>query len=126
MANKTPRFCNHPGCSELTTQRYCPKHEAEHKTESKKKEAAYDRTRLTSRQRGYDSQWEKVRKAYLAKHPLCEACEAEGRVMPAVLVHHKKPIADGGDRLNEDNLMSLCTTCHERIHGKDRWNPRRV
>ena len=52
---------------------------------------------------------------HLAGHPLCEECKERGRYVLATLVHHVKPLADGGTH-DERNLMSLCVSCHERIH----------
>ena len=63
----------------------------------------------------YGSQWRKIRARYIRKEPLCEACKANGKIELAALVHHKKPLSDGGTN-DEDNLMSLCVSCHERIH----------
>ena len=37
-------------------------------------------------------------------------------------VHHVLPLSEGGSN-DEGNLMSLCKSCHSRIHAKrgDRW-----
>ena len=64
----------------------------------------------------------RIRAAYVAKHPLCEQCEAEGRLTPVAEVHHIRPLAHGGTH-DENNLMSLCKPCHSRqtaLDG-DRW-----
>jgi 5-methylcytosine-specific restriction protein A len=51
-------------------------------------------------------------------HPLCELCQAEGKLKPADLVHHKRKLTDGGT--NEwENLMALCNECHSRLHAKE-------
>lgn len=63
----------------------------------------------------YGGAWKKIRDRYLLRHPLCEACRREERLTLATLVHHVKPLADGGTN-DESNLMSLCTSCHEKIH----------
>ena len=39
----------------------------------------------------------------------------EGKIIPAVEVHHKIPISQGGAHARE-NLMSLCRSCHTKIH----------
>jgi 5-methylcytosine-specific restriction endonuclease McrA len=49
---------------------------------------------------------------FLNDSPLCFDC---GR--GATLVHHIKPISDGGERLDFDNMMSLCVPCHGKRHG---------
>lgn len=124
MPSKCAHFCNHPGCNELTTHRYCDKHTQEHEAEQKKANARYDKERGSSTSRGYDELWRKVRLSYLKAHPLCELCDKEGKITPAVLVHHIKPIDEGGDRLRRENLQALCNDHHEGIHGKDRFKRR--
>ena len=110
MPWKPKKPCAWPGCPELTDRRYCEKHSAmQPKREDK---------RPSSNKRGYDSRWEKVRLMYLREHPLCELCEKEGKLVPAVLVHHKKPIRQGGEVLDEANLMAVCRPCHDWLHRK--------
>lgn len=112
MATRSTRFCNHAGCNTLTTDTYCTEHTPFH--------PVYTDTRRNSRQRGYDTQWEKVRKQHLSAHPLCKRCEDAGRTVVATMVHHIKAIRDGGPRLDRSNLMSLCRDCHEMIEGRKR------
>ena len=69
---------------------------------------------LTTAQRGYGGRWQRARLAYLAKHPLCRMCEAQGRVTEATLVDH---IVDHrGDMVkfwdSEGNWQPLCKPCH--------------
>lgn len=57
--------------------------------------------------------WRVTRKAYLAEHPLCERCRAEGLTVPATVVHHRIDRRDRPDlALEWDNLEALCATCH--------------
>ena len=121
MPNKALRFCRWPGCGGLTSKGYCDVHLPMKEKADAEKERRYNKDRGSAASQGYDALWQKVRLAYLSKHPLCERCEAEGIITPAVLVHHKHEIKDGGARLDFDNLMSLCKRHHENIHGKDRW-----
>lgn len=95
--------CRYPGCPALCPGRYCPEHARE-----------YERARGSSRARGYTREWEKVRRMYLRRHPICMAgdngdgppCDA-----PATEVHH----LDGNTRNNSfDNLQALCKACHTR------------
>ena len=46
---------------------------------------------------------------------LCQGCLP--RTVAARAVHHIVPIADGGERLKESNLISLCADCHRDRHG---------
>lgn len=77
-----------------------------HGQQSKRKE---DRPPPSAR--GYDWAWQKIRRAHLAVHPLCEDCKAAGRVTPATEVDH----ADGNVKNNEPgNHRSLCKSHHSR------------
>ena len=67
--------------------------------------------------------WQKLRKAHLMEHPLCENCERNGRVTPATCVHHKQIISSEEDKyrmldiaLAGSNCMSLCNECHTKMH----------
>ncbi|WP_425105475.1 HNH endonuclease [Ancylobacter sp.] len=51
----------------------------------------YDKRRGSARARGYTAEWDRAAKAYLASHPLCLGCTAEGRLTPATLVDHVEP-----------------------------------
>lgn len=108
-----PHQCASPKCPTLAPygKRYCPEHEEQAQKE-------YDKQRGSARQRGYDKAWEKARSSYLATHPLCEDCDKRGLVEPAVMVHHIKPLSEGGKRLDPDNMQALCNRCHERQHGR--------
>lgn len=69
------------------------------------------------------TKWRKLRLAHLQQHPLCELCQKEGKVVPAIDVHHIISFMSTNDHLkrkylayNPDNLMSLCKECHQNIH----------
>ena len=70
----------------------------------------------------YGRQWERIRRRYIAAHPLCEECQRHGRYVKAEHVHHVRPLTEGGTH-DEDNLMALCKKCHSKIHAErgDRW-----
>ena len=127
MPSKALRFCAWHGCSELvSSERFCNTHKPMHEQKEKEKNQRYNQERGSAASQGYDNQWRKVRLAYLRLHPLCEMCEKEGKIVPAGLVHHIKEIKDGGARLDFSNLMALCDECHEKIHGKERWQKRKA
>lgn len=50
-----------------------------------------------------------IRDKYLASHPFCERCGAIAKE-----VHHIKPLIYGGTN-EDDNLSSLCNTCHKEV-----------
>lgn len=124
MPSKALRFCAHAGCDELVTGRYCDEHQEQHEQRERDEKARYDKTRQPASKRGYDATWAEVRKAYLRRHPLCEECERQGKVKPAVLVHHKIPLSEGGARLDTSNLAAMCRRCHEDVHGGERFRRR--
>lgn len=69
--------------------------------------------RPNSNQRLYDYQWRKARRLKLQANPLCEDCEERDEATIAVDVHHELKVRDHPDlRLCQDNLRSLCKTCH--------------
>jgi 5-methylcytosine-specific restriction protein A len=105
VALKPLRQCSRAGCPAYTRDGRCEKHA--------KEKATYDQHRLNSHQRGYDRQWSAFRGAYLAAHPLCADCEAEGRTTAAAEVHHIVKVAvDPSKKLEESNVLGLCKRHH--------------
>lgn len=80
-----------------------------------------ERARGTRSQRGYDSKWQRFRIAFLRVNPFCVDCKKGvppfgfvGEVVAATEVHHVVKLADGGARLDPENCMALCRSCHSR------------
>lgn len=93
-----------PGCSNLVSAGeggYCPQHKPVRQNAS-----AY-----------YDRRWQKVRALYLSNNPLCADCEKNGRLTPAVDVHHIIKPGDGGSDY-DNNLLGLCKSCHAKRTAK--------
>ncbi|OGA59965.1 MAG: hypothetical protein A3G81_26010 [Betaproteobacteria bacterium RIFCSPLOWO2_12_FULL_65_14] len=64
----------------------------------------------------YDRQrWQRVRALQLREFPLCALHLLLGRAVPAVDVDHIKPLKDGGEPFDRDNLRSLCHACHSSV-----------
>ncbi|HUS47474.1 MAG TPA: HNH endonuclease signature motif containing protein [Phycisphaerae bacterium] len=59
--------------------------------------------------RGYGGRWQRWAKMILRRRPLCE--EPRGCTRAATDVHHKIPLAQGGDN-SEENLEALCHEHH--------------
>jgi 5-methylcytosine-specific restriction protein A len=116
MPSKPLRPCASPGCPELVASGRCEKH-------SKQEQQRYDKRRGNFRERGYTSQWDKVRLIKLRRNPLCERCDGQGKVESATLVHHIQSLSKGGALTDMSNLMSLCIKCHDDIHMEqgDKW-----
>lgn len=68
----------------------------------------------TSNERGYGSAWQRARRAYLMRHPLCVMCAKEGRTTAAVVVDHIQPHR-GDQQLfwEQSNWQSLCKQHHD-------------
>lgn len=119
MPRKPKRPCSFPGCPELTDGRFCEKHARE---EAKRYEK-YDRDPAARRR--YGRAWKRIRDSYVETHALCEKCLERGLLVPTEEVHHIIPLAEGGTH-DRTNLISLCKSCHSRLHAErgDRWKNR--
>ena len=70
-------------------------------------------TNTSASKRGYDRRWRKARETFLARHPLCARCEAQGRITEATVVDHIVP--HKGDRAlfwDTNNWQPLCDAHH--------------
>lgn len=72
-----------------------------------------DRRRGTRHERGYGSEWDKLRLSILERDMyLCQVCAPQGRVSPARTVDHVIPKAEGGTD-DPGNLRAICDPCHK-------------
>ncbi len=105
MPYKPLKPCRHPGCGALTAGTYCDKHKRDRVPDA----------RESANKRGYNSRWQRARKMFLARHPLCAECERNGRLTAATVVDHIIP--HKGDQAlfwDENNWQPLCKQCHDR------------
>jgi len=109
MPRKPKQPCAYPGCPRLSDERYCE----EHRKLMAKQYSRYKRSPDSNKK--YGRSWREVRERYVAAHPLCERCLQDGRLTPVEEVHHIKPVSQGGTN-DASNLMSLCQSCHTKIH----------
>lgn len=57
--------------------------------------------------------WQRLRRLKLSEAPLCETCEDQGKITPALDVDHRVAIKAGGPAFPEiEGLRSLCHSCH--------------
>jgi len=117
MPYKAQKPCSYNGCTKLTKERYCE----EHKKQEAKHYNQFDRDPESNKR--YGRRWKNIRASFLSANPLCEICRKEGKLISAIVVHHKKSLNDGGTH-DLENLQALCTYCHEKIHNGQgqRWN----
>lgn len=113
MAKQFPTQCKAPGCGNLTHYTYCEEH-----TERE----SFDRKqRASAAQRGYDARWQRYRKYFISRHPLCAECGRMGEVVDHIIPHK-------GSRAlfwDESNHQTLCISCHNSKTASeemDSWN----
>lgn len=109
MPRKPKRPCSFLGCPQLTEGQYCE----QHRVEARRRYDKYERA--TNVNKKYGRAWKRIRDRYVTEHPLCECCERKGKMTVAQEVHHILPISKGGTH-DRNNLMSLCKSCHNKIH----------
>lgn len=105
------RGCAYGNCKELAVSgsQYCEEHK-------KLVDRQYNRyTRTDEVKKKYGRKWKRIRDRYAREHPLCEKCLEDGKVTLVEEVHHIIPVSQGGTH-DRDNLMSLCRSCHTKVH----------
>lgn len=116
---RMPRFpdhpCSHPGCPRLVLRgkKYCDEHLALHPEEIR-----------PAARRGYGSKWNRARRRFLEKHPLCAECAKQGRYVRATDVDHIVP--HRGDPTlfwDENNWQPLCHSCHSAKTRREDHDP---
>ncbi|MGP2493516.1 endonuclease [Mesorhizobium sp. PUT5] len=104
MPVSAPRVCGHCGGVHQSGER-CPKAAAR----DRERKARFDRKRPNSSQRGYDREWEKAAKEFLAQQEnwWC-ACGA-----PATVVMHRRSIRTAPHlRMERANWRPGCHRCN--------------
>ena len=116
MPRKPLKPCRHPGCPELTKGRYCSKHQRQVDRE-------YNRKHRQHQELYQSARWQRLRRRLLLKYPLCAECERQGWITQATVVNHIKPHKGNPELFwDEDNLQTLCKSCHDRKTAKEgRW-----
>lgn len=126
MPIRPPRTCKSPGCLGQTAEDsqgtgLCPRHASERQerraardvSARKQWQAKLDQDRGSAYARGYDKRWQRFRKDFLSRNPLCAECARQGRVTAASVVDHIIP--HRGDRetfWKSGNHQPLCVGCH--------------
>lgn len=122
MPYKPKRPCSYPGCPRLTEGRFCSKHKRERDREYNKKARPHKKLYKSAG-------WQRLRKWFLSKHPLCKECERQGRITSAQVVDHIKPHRGDLELFwDVNNLQALCKSCHDRKTAKkdNRWGKKGV
>ncbi|AIQ69547.1 hypothetical protein PGRAT_19345 [Paenibacillus graminis] len=81
----------------------------------------YDRYKRDKTSRSFykSTAWERAREqALIRDNHLCQHCMMRHRLTLADMVHHIKPISEYPDlALVLENLLCLCNSCHNKVHG---------
>jgi 5-methylcytosine-specific restriction endonuclease McrA len=96
---RAPKLCAVAGCSRLTHERHCPAHKRQKERQHNQKRGAAINS------------WTRQKIKERDGHR-CRLCGSPGPLQ----VHHITPVAAGGDKTAEDNLITLCAACHQRQH----------
>ena len=72
--------------------------------------------------------WQRMRASILARdNHICQYCLEDGTLTPATTVHHIKFLDKYPELgMETDNLISVCTDCHARIHRRRKPKHKRV
>ncbi len=116
------RPCRYTTCTELTRDAsgYCTDHEYI----AQENHMKYKKSRTDKKEQSFycSGNWIKLRTVVLGRdHGLCQHCLAEGKVTLVDVIHHIIPIKrDWSKRLDINNLICLCNSCHQQIHKNNR------
>jgi 5-methylcytosine-specific restriction enzyme A len=103
MHSKPPRLCGL--CGRVHPIDVLCSHQVE---QQRARKARHDHKRPSARERGYDTEWDKARLAFLREFPLCKRCGGSATVVDHVIAHR-------GNRSlfwNRWNWQALCAGCH--------------
>jgi 5-methylcytosine-specific restriction protein A len=102
--------CVEPGCPDFAEQRgRCERHSKERAKEA--------RDRTIGRDFYGTKRWRALRRRVLKRDRYtCQECRRFGNE-----VDHVVPVAQGGARWSEDNLQTLCKSCHSRKTAREVW-----
>lgn len=102
---RPPRLCS---CGAIVAHGTLCQCQVERQRERK---ARHDAKRPSARQRGYGTEWQKLRLEFLRQYPCCAMCKGKADV-----VDHIRPHRGNQELLlSWWNLQSLCAHCHNSV-----------
>lgn len=102
-------------------ERYCCSCSMKKKKELAERERNYSGKRSYSHKKFYRSkEWQFLRTKKLSdSNYLCEECKKNGKTTMAMEVHHIVALVDDfSKRLDYNNLLTVCVSCHNKLHNK--------
>ena len=120
-------ICVERGCEELAELggNRCARHaEAQARRVAESKARAQMGTQAAAWRKLYsDPRWQRLRRDFLARHPLCADCAELGVAEPAVEVDHiERHKGKLSVFLNPRNLQGLCKRCHSRKTARETFH----
>ena len=104
------KVCLQPSCPRLAVpgKSMCAVHAAEQRKRNRSPNDGFYSSRA----------WRLSRRKQLFHEPLCEHVDQHGNRCFAIAehVHHRIPIEQGGAKRDPSNLVSVCASCHTKIH----------
>lgn len=83
--------------------------------------------RESAHKRGYDGDWNIVRRFHLDMFPNCKYCAEQGKLVRADVVDHIEPIHLAPERrLDLSNLQSLCKVHHDSTKQREEKSGKRI
>lgn len=64
--------------------------------------------------------WTNLRRKVLQRDKYCQEHLNKGEYIVPTVADHIKPVSQGGDFWDEDNLQGLCKSCHNKKSAKER------
>lgn len=116
------KICPKCGCLISISEKYCLKCREEYLEEKKQTNKIYDeKYRDKKTTKFYHSkEWNVIREQIRQRdHGLCLLCLANKKIRSMDIVHHIEEIKESySKRLDKDNLICLCSKCHNVVHGE--------
>lgn len=113
MVLRAAQECRLPGCHELTREKngYCVEHQKEMRSYKADKYDRFYRTKEWLNKRGYIVDRD--------MHLCIDCLINKEDPVEAKIVHHIEPVKDNWSRrLDNNNLISVCDSCHKKIEGR--------
>ncbi|MDU4325701.1 MAG: HNH endonuclease [Clostridium celatum] len=113
MVLRAAQECRLPGCHELTREKngYCIEHQKEMRSYKADKYDRFYRTKEWLNKRGYIVDRD--------MHLCIDCLINKEDPVEAKIVHHIEPVKDNWSRrLDNNNLISVCDSCHKKIEGR--------
>lgn len=103
-------LCKYAGCSALTPNYYCAKHKAlSDKRRAEHNKKAFQNAVRSNQNLYHTQRWRTLRASIIAKYKVCLVCGSSENL---TVDHIIAPRGNEELFFNENNLQTLCKSCH--------------